>query len=55
MEAVRQHEREITAYALERLAQVKGITIYGPRAIAVRANWPAHQPSRVSAHRPLPA
>ncbi len=36
MEAVRQHEREITAYALERLAQIEGIQIYGPRDVAVR-------------------
>ncbi|ACZ38960.1 cysteine desulfurase [Sphaerobacter thermophilus] len=30
MDAVRAHEREIVAYALERLAQVPGITLYGP-------------------------
>ena len=30
MDAVRAHEREITAYALERLAEVPTVTIYGP-------------------------
>jgi cysteine desulfurase/selenocysteine lyase len=32
VEAVRTHEAEITAYALERLAEVPGLTIYGPAA-----------------------
>ena len=30
LDAIREHEREITAYALERLAEVPGIEIYGP-------------------------
>jgi cysteine desulfurase / selenocysteine lyase len=30
MEAVREHEREITAYALARLAEVPGLTVHGP-------------------------
>lgn len=30
MDAVRAHEREIVAYALEQLATVPGITVYGP-------------------------
>jgi cysteine desulfurase/selenocysteine lyase len=30
MDAVRAHEREITGYALDRLAGVPGITLYGP-------------------------
>jgi cysteine desulfurase/selenocysteine lyase len=30
MDAVRAHELEITRYALERLAEVPGLTIYGP-------------------------
>jgi len=30
MEAVREHEREITAYALEKLADVPDLTVYGP-------------------------
>src|SRR5581483_9429470 len=32
MDFVRQHEREITAYALEQLQAVPGLTIYGPDA-----------------------
>jgi cysteine desulfurase/selenocysteine lyase len=32
VEAVRAHEAEITAYALERLAEVPGLTIFGPAA-----------------------
>ncbi|GGI98764.1 cysteine desulfurase SufS [Alicyclobacillus cellulosilyticus] len=30
MEAIRQHDRALTAYALERLRRVEGITVYGP-------------------------
>lgn len=36
MEAVRAHEKELTAYALERLAEVPGLRIYGPTDIEVR-------------------
>ena len=32
MERVREHERALTAYALERLAAIPGLTIYGPPA-----------------------
>jgi cysteine desulfurase/selenocysteine lyase len=32
MNAVMQHEREITAYAMEQLQAVPGLTIYGPDA-----------------------
>jgi cysteine desulfurase / selenocysteine lyase len=31
MERVRRHEEELTAYALEQMASVPGITVYGPR------------------------
>jgi cysteine desulfurase/selenocysteine lyase len=31
MEQVRAHERELTGYALERLAEVPGLTLFGPR------------------------
>jgi len=31
MEAIREHERDVTAYALERLGEVPGLTIYGPQ------------------------
>ena len=30
MNNVRAHERELTSYALERLAEVEGITVFGP-------------------------
>ena len=30
MDNVRAHERDLTAYALERLAEVEGITVFGP-------------------------
>jgi cysteine desulfurase/selenocysteine lyase len=30
MEAVREHERQVTDYALERLAEVPGLTVFGP-------------------------
>ncbi len=36
MEWVRQHEREITAYALEQLQLLPGLTIYGPNDINKR-------------------
>jgi cysteine desulfurase / selenocysteine lyase len=36
MEWVRQHEREITAYALKQLQQIPGLTIYGPNDIDKR-------------------
>ncbi|MDW8406796.1 MAG: cysteine desulfurase [Anaerolineae bacterium] len=36
MEAVRAHEREITAYALERMSEVAGARIFGPTDPAVR-------------------
>jgi len=36
MEAVRAHEREITAYALERLAEVPTVEVYGPTDLDIR-------------------
>jgi cysteine desulfurase/selenocysteine lyase len=36
MEAVRAHERELTAYALERVSAVSGVTVYGPTDAAER-------------------
>jgi len=41
MERVRAHEREVTAYALERLAEVPGLRIFGP-------DDPAHRSGVVS-------
>ncbi|MGH2979588.1 MAG: cysteine desulfurase [Solirubrobacterales bacterium] len=36
MEAVRAHERELTAYALERISSISGVTVYGPTDAAER-------------------
>ncbi len=36
MAAVREHEKELTGYALERLAEVPGLTVYGPTDVQVR-------------------
>ena len=36
MEAVRAHERRITAYAIEALERAGGITVHGPRDVEVR-------------------
>jgi cysteine desulfurase / selenocysteine lyase len=36
MDAVRAHERELTAYALERLSTMAGVTVYGPADAADR-------------------
>ena len=33
MDRVREHERELAAYALERLPAVEGITLYGPESV----------------------
>ena len=33
MDRVREHERELTAYALERLPEVEGITLFGPPSV----------------------
>ena len=36
MEALRAHEQELTAYALERISAMPGVTVYGPMAAAER-------------------
>ena len=36
MDAVRAHERELVAYALERLAEVPGLKVYGPHDVEER-------------------
>jgi cysteine desulfurase/selenocysteine lyase len=38
MDAVRAHERELTAYALERLGAIGGLTLYGPEDAAERGS-----------------
>ena len=37
MDAVRGHEMEVTEYALEKLARLKGVQTYGPRDVTKRA------------------
>ncbi len=37
MERVREHEREVTGYALARMAEVPGVTVYGPTDPAERS------------------
>jgi cysteine desulfurase/selenocysteine lyase len=34
MDAVREHERDITQYAIDALSRVEGVTLYGPRDAA---------------------
>jgi len=36
MEAVRRHDVELTAYALDVLGQIPGVTLYGPRDASIR-------------------
>ena len=36
MEEVRRHEADLTAYALARLSEVPGLTVYGPSEVAAR-------------------
>ena len=36
MEAVRAHEQELTAYALKRLSEIDGLTLYGPLDVSQR-------------------
>jgi len=36
MAEVRRHEAELTAYALETLARIPNLTLYGPRDVSIR-------------------
>jgi cysteine desulfurase/selenocysteine lyase len=36
MEVVRDHERDVTAYAVERLTEVPGLTLHGPADLELR-------------------
>ncbi len=36
MEKIRQHERELTKYALDRLEKIKGLEIIGPKKVEIR-------------------
>ena len=50
MEAVRAHEKELTAYALERLAEVPGLTMYGPNDVELRGGVISFSLDQVHAH-----
>jgi cysteine desulfurase/selenocysteine lyase len=38
MDAVREHGRDVTAYALERLSEIEGLTLHGPQDIDNRGS-----------------
>lgn len=50
MEAVRAHEREITSYALERVAEIPGVTIYGPTDASVRGGVVTFNVDKIHPH-----
>jgi cysteine desulfurase/selenocysteine lyase len=50
MNAVRAHERELTAYALERLAELPGLRIYGPERADERGGLVSFQMEGVHPH-----
>jgi cysteine desulfurase/selenocysteine lyase len=50
MSNVRRHEVELTGYALDRLAGVKGIRIYGPRQAEARGGAIAFNVGAIHAH-----
>jgi cysteine desulfurase/selenocysteine lyase len=50
MESVRAHEADITAYALERLSEVPGITIYGPDSVQDRGGVVSFNLDGIHAH-----
>src|SRR5581483_11852263 len=50
MEAVREHERQLTAYALEALGEVPHLTIYGPPDPARRGSVVAFNLGALHAH-----
>jgi cysteine desulfurase / selenocysteine lyase len=50
MEAVRAHEQDLTAYALERLGTVPGLTIFGPREAERRGGLISFEIEGIHAH-----
>ena len=50
MEEVRRHEVEITRYALERLAEIPDLTIYGPSDLAKRGGAVSFELGDIHAH-----
>lgn len=50
MESVRAHDKELTGYALERLADIPSLTIYGPDAAVERGGLVTFNLGKVHAH-----
>lgn len=50
MENVQKHERELARYASERLQKIKGITVYGPKDIALRSGVISFNLQGIHAH-----
>jgi len=50
MEAVRAHEHEITSYALERVSEIPGVTIYGPTDTSVRGGVVTFNVDKIHPH-----
>ncbi|MBU6359979.1 MAG: cysteine desulfurase [Chloroflexi bacterium] len=50
MEAVRAHEHEITSYALERMAEIPGMNIYGPNDASVRGGVVTFNVDKIHPH-----
>ena len=50
MEAVRAHEHEITNYALERMAEIPGMNIYGPTDASVRGGVVTFNVDKIHPH-----
>jgi len=50
LDKIRQHEREVTAYVLERMAEFPEITIYGPRDASLRSGLVAFTMGDIHPH-----
>jgi cysteine desulfurase/selenocysteine lyase len=50
MPAIRAHEQELTAYALDRLSEAPGVQIYGPRAASERGGIISFQMEGIHPH-----
>jgi len=50
METIRSHEQDLTAYALERLREVPGLTIFGPREAERRGGLVSFEIEGIHAH-----
>ncbi|MCZ7532494.1 MAG: cysteine desulfurase [Acidimicrobiia bacterium] len=50
MDTLRDHERELTTYALERLSEIPDLTIYGPKDVTKRGGAISFQLGDIHAH-----